>query len=252
MGKTKGIQKERSSLVIEVVGLTKVFHKTAVVDRVSFFVGQGEVIGLLGENGAGKTTTLRMLATLLQPTEGTARIAGLDLVREANAVRRTLGIIFEGGLYDRLTARENIRYFGRLYGLRGSDLEQRVDRLIETFSIQAYAHQRAGRLSKGMKQKVAIARALVHDPPVLLMDEPTSGLDVTAARLVHDFIRDAKEQGKTVLFSSHNMTEVEKVCDRVCVIHRGRIVASGDLDQLKARGTGSLEEVFANLVSDPR
>src|SRR5690606_25633632 len=169
--------------MISVRGLAKHFGAVVAVGGVSFDVARGEVFGLLGENGAGKTTTLRMLATLLRPTAGDAVIGGVSLLERPDEVRRKVGIMFEGGVYDRLTARENIRYFGRLHGLGGKELERRIDELIAAFSMNEYADRRAGKYSKGMRQKVVIARALVHDPPVLIMDEPTSGLDVTAARL---------------------------------------------------------------------
>ena len=235
--------------MITVRGLVKRFGAVTAVDGVSFEVARGEVFGLLGENGAGKTTTLRMLATLLAPTGGEASIDGVDIRKAPEEARRRIGVVFEGGVYDRLTARENIRYFGMLHGLRGRALEARIDELLSTLSMREYADRRAGELSKGMRQKIAIARSLVHDPPVLLMDEPTSGLDVTAALLVHDFVAEAKRQGKTILFSSHNMSEVEKLCDRVGVIHKGKLAALGAVDELRrAAGGRSLEELFVEIV----
>lgn len=239
--------------MIEVRNLKKVFGTVVAVDDVSFTAGTGQIVGLLGENGAGKTTTLRMLATLLTPTAGELIIDSIDVVKEPERVRPLLGIVFEGGVYDRLTARENLRYFGRLYGLHGEVLERRIDELLSLLDMQKYADLRAGTFSKGMRQKVVIARALVHDPPVLLMDEPTSGLDVTAARGVHEFALQAKDQGKCILFSSHNMTEVEKLCDRVAVMHRGRIVAEGSIVDLRqAAASKSFEDAFVGLVSDPK
>lgn len=237
--------------LIEVCGLAKEFSATVAVAEVSFKVAAGEVFGLLGENGAGKTTTLRMLATLLRPTRGSARIGGFDLVEEAAGVRRLLGLVFEGGLYERLSARENIRYFGRLHGLEGSRLEERVEAVLAALAMTEYADRRTGKLSKGMRQKVVIARALVHDPPILLMDEPTAGLDITAARQVYAFIEQARRQGKTVVFSSHNMAEVERLCDRVAVMHRGRIVAEGTVAQLMgACGTDRFEDAFVRLLGE--
>ncbi len=221
------------------------------MEALSFEARAGEIFGLLGENGAGKTTSLRMLATLLKPTQGEAQVGGADVVREPERVRRQLGIVFDGGVYERLSARENIRYFGRLYGLRGPELERRIDELLTALDMNEYADRRAGTFSKGMRQKVVIARALVHDPPILLMDEPTSGLDVTATRGVHEFVLQAKERGKCIVFSSHNMTEVEKLCDRVAVMHRGRIVAEGSVQELReASANQSFEEVFVGLVGD--
>ena len=235
--------------MIDVKGLTKAFGDQIVVDRVTFEVGQGETLGLLGENGAGKTTTLRMLATLLQPTAGSALIGGADLGREPEAVRRQLGIVFEGGVYDRLTARENIAYFGKLHGMSGARLARQVDDVLALLGMEDFAERRAGKLSKGMRQKVVIGRALVHDPPILLMDEATAGLDVTATRFVLDFVQRAKSEGKTIIFSSHSMAEVERVCDRVAIIHRGRIVAMGTVAELTARSNApSFEEAFVEMV----
>lgn len=235
--------------MISVRGLTKRFGAVVAVDGVSFDVARGEVFGLLGENGAGKTTTLRMLATLLRPTHGTAVIGGIDLLERPHEVRRSVGILFEGGVYDRLTARENIRYFGKLHGLGGGELERRIDELLAAFSMSAYADRKAGQFSKGMRQKVVIARSVVHDPPILFMDEPTSGLDVTSARLVHDFVAEAKANGKTIVFSSHNMTEVEKVCDRVGVIHKGKLAALGTIPEIvEATHSATFEEAFVRLI----
>lgn len=238
---------------ITVRGLTKTFGEAVAVENLSFEAREGEIFGLLGENGAGKTTTLRMLATLLTPTRGEASVGGADVVREPERVRRSLGIVFDAGVYERLSARENIRYFGRLHGLSGADLERRVDELLTTLAMNEYADKRAGTFSKGMRQKVVIARALVHDPPILLMDEPTSGLDVTAARGVQQFVLQAKERGKCIVFSSHNMTEVEKLCDRVAVMHRSRIAAEGSIAELReASANKSFEEVFVGLVGEER
>ncbi len=244
-----GAGKEGAAQMVKVTGLTKRFGRMTAVADVSFTAYPGEVFGLLGENGAGKTTTLRMLATLLAPDEGTAVINGRELRTEPEAVRQQLGVVFEGGVYDRLTTRENLMYFGRLYGIATSDLGARVEELLRRFEMMEYAGRRAGRLSKGMRQKVVLARALVHNPPVLILDEPTSGLDVTARRLVHSFITEAKEQGKTVILSSHNMGEVESLCHRAAVIHRGQIAAEGTLEELRAQG-GSLEDIFVRLVGD--
>lgn len=239
--------------MIQVRELTKRFHGFTAVDSISFECGEGVVFGLLGENGAGKTTTLRMLATLLVPSAGTALVGGADIRKEPAKVRSLLGVIFDGGVYDRLTARENIAYFGSLYGLRGQELKRRVDSVLERLSMVDFAEKRAGSLSRGMRQKVAIGRAIVHDPQVLLMDEPTASLDVTAANLVRDFILESKAQGRTVLLSSHNMTEVERLCDSVAVIHKGRIVAQGSIEELKAKeGEADLESLFVQLVGEER
>jgi sodium transport system ATP-binding protein len=233
---------------LEVLELTKDFQKFRAVDRVSFTAYPGEVLGLLGENGAGKTTTMRMLATILKPTSGTARIGDLDLIRDSSKIRAKLGVLFDGGLYDRLTARENVAYFGQLHGMSEQEIRRRIDFLFPLLEMTEFADRRCGDFSKGMKQKVAIARSVIHDPEVLLFDEPTAGLDVTATRAVHEFLSQIKKMGKTVIFSSHIMSEVEKVCDRIVIIHKGTIVENDTVAGLKARYQQELEDVFVRLV----
>lgn len=237
--------------MIEILNLSKEFKNVKAVDNISFNVKKGIVFGLLGENGAGKTTTLRMLATILKPTNGTAIINGFDLLKEPEKVRSQIGILFGGetGLYDRLTARENIKYFGRLNGLSEKEVNKRIEELTKYLEMDDYIDRRAGKFSKGMKQKVSIARSIIHNPPIMFFDEPTSGLDVTAIRLVHDFIRKLKEEGKTIIFSSHSMSEVEKLCDEVAIINKGRIVEVSSIDNLKEKHNSSdLEEIFIKLV----
>ena len=237
--------------MIEVEGLTKQFADAPAVDDVSFTVRPGEVFGLLGPNGAGKTTTLRMLCTVLKPTAGFATVAGHDVAREPAAVRRAVGFLSANtGVYDRMTARELVAYYGRLYGLHGAALADRLDELFTTLDMTGFADKRGGQLSTGMKQKVSIARALVHDPPVLIFDEPTNGLDVLVQRSVLRGIADLRGRGKTILFSTHVMSEVEKLCDRVAVMARGRVVAAGTLPELRQKyGQDDLEELFFSLVS---
>lgn len=239
--------------MIEVKGLTKHFGKVQAVNQVSFRVQGGEIFGLLGENGAGKTTTLRMLATVLKPTAGTAEINGFDLVREPDRVRTQIGVLSaEEGCYPRLTARENIEFFGRLNNLSAEEIGRRSQEVIELLEMGEYADRRTGDFSKGMKQKVALARAIVHDPPILLMDEPTAGLDVTSTRVVRDFLIHCRQQGKAIIFSSHIMSEVERLCDRVAIINRGRVVAEGTLEELTTHyGEKDFEEIFARLVGGP-
>lgn len=237
--------------MVKVKGLVKKFGPVTAVDNISFEIGKGEIFGLLGENGAGKTTTLRMLATMLIPTSGSAEMDGCDVVREPEKVRACIGVLFGGetGLYDRLTAAENIAYFAELNDMGHKDIKARINELSGIFGMQEYINKRASRLSKGMKQKVAFARAIVHDPDIMLFDEPTSGLDVSAVREVHEFILKCRAEGKTVIFSSHSMTEVEKLCDRIGVIHKGRLVDTGTIGDFKARyGNDSLEEIFMRLV----
>ncbi|MGI6570168.1 MAG: ATP-binding cassette domain-containing protein [Caldicoprobacterales bacterium] len=241
--------------MLETRHLTKHFGEIAAVEGISFSVGRGEVYGLLGENGAGKTTTLRMLATMLQPTSGSATLAGYDLVTQPEQVRSRIGILFGGdsGLYDRLTAAENIAYFGRLNNMEEAQLEERIRELARIFDMEEYIDRRAGKLSKGMKQKVAFARSIVHNPDIMLFDEPTSGLDVGATRNVHEFIVDCREQGKTIVFSSHTMSEVEKLCDRIGIIHKGRLVAQNSVAGLREEFQGkNLEDIFVELAGDER
>ncbi|HHU78742.1 MAG TPA: ATP-binding cassette domain-containing protein [Clostridiales bacterium] len=241
--------------MLETRHLTKHFGEIAAVEGISFSVGRGEVYGLLGENGAGKTTTLRMLATMLQPTSGSATLAGYDLVTQPEQVRSRIGILFGGdsGLYDRLTAAENIAYFGRLNNMEEAQLEERIRELARIFDMEEYIDRRAGKLSKGMKQKVAFARSIVHNPDIMLFDEPTSGLDVGATRNVHEFIMDCREQGKTIVFSSHTMSEVEKLCDRIGIIHKGRLVAQNSVAGLREEFQGkNLEDIFVELAGDER
>jgi sodium transport system ATP-binding protein len=241
--------------VIEVEGLTKQFPGTAhpAADDVVFEVKPGEVFGLLGPNGAGKTTTLRMLCTLLKPTAGAATVAGFDVATQPDQVRQHIGFLSANtGVYDRMTPREMVSYYGKLYGLRGAALDARLEELFALLQMADFTETPGGRLSTGQKQKVSIARAIVHDPPVLKIDEPTTGRDVPVQRAVLSNITALRARGKTVLFSSHIMSEVEKVCDHVAVMARGKIVDLGTLAELKARhGETDLEELFLNLVGEP-
>jgi len=236
--------------MIEVKGLTKSFKDVDALKGVSFKVPKGEVLGLLGENGAGKTTTLRILATMLKPTKGTAILNGYDILKNQQAVRREIGILFggESGLYDRLTARENIAYYAELNDISKEEIKERIDYLTKILDMEEYIDRRVGKFSKGMKQKVAIARSIVHNPPIMLFDEPTSGLDVTAARTIHSFIEECRREGKTVIFSSHSMVEVEKLCERVAIIHKGNIIEEGSIEQLKTKYNKNLEDLFVELV----
>ncbi len=217
---------------------------------VSFDVRPGEVVGLLGPNGAGKTTTLRMLSTTLRPTSGTARIAGYDVVREPDEVRASIGVLpTDPGLYGRLTAEENLRFFGRLAGLSGAELERRIDRLLKWLGMDEHRKRRTEGFSKGMRQKIALARSILHEPPVLILDEPTAGLDVSAARTIIDFIQESKAAGRTVLFSSHYLVEAERVCDRIAIIADGRIRATGTPKEIcREAGADTLEDAFLTLV----
>jgi sodium transport system ATP-binding protein len=207
----------------------------------------------LGENGAGKTTTLRMLATMLKPTEGTAILGDSDILKDPSGVRKKIGILFGGetGLYDRLTARENITYFAQLNDIDPKMLKTRIVELTKYLSMEEFIDRKVAKLSKGMKQKVAIARSIVHNPSIMLFDEATSGLDISAARTIHDFIHQCKAEGKAVIFSSHSMAEVEKICDRIGIIRRGQLVAIGTVEEFKKRhGMNNLEDTFIKMVGD--
>jgi sodium transport system ATP-binding protein len=244
--------------MIQALDLRKVFPATKktkavrAVDGVTFECAPGEIYGLLGANGAGKTTTLRILATILEPTGGTAKVAGYDIVEEPEKVREHVGFLSTAtALYGRLTAREMVEYFGRLHGLDDEPLRKAVDSLFEMLGIKEFQNQRCEKLSTGMKQKVSIARTLVHDPAVMIFDEPTIGLDVFASRTIIGFIRQCRDRGKTVIFSTHVMTEAEKLCDRIGMIHHGRVLAEGSLTELRARyGKQDLEDIFVEVVGE--
>ena len=212
----------------------------------------GEIFGLLGPNGAGKTTTLRMLATILAPSEGTARVAGVEVSGDPLEVRRRIGFLSgTTGLYPRLTPRETLRYFGDLHGIPRDELGPRIEELIDTFSMREYAEARCETLSTGQKQKVSIARAVLHDPPVLILDEPTTGLDVLASSAMIDFVESRRAAGTCVLFSTHVLSEAERLCDRIGVIFHGRVLAVGTLEQLAERtGKRWLEDIFRELVRE--
>lgn len=239
--------------MIEVKSLSKRFKDFEAVKDICFEVKRGEVLGLLGENGAGKTTTLRMLATMLKPSNGTAEINGYDIVKDPDCVRGEIGILFGGevGLYDRLTAKENIKYFAELNNMKREEIDKRIYDLSNMLDMNDYIDRKVAKFSRGMKQKVSIARSIVHNPSAMLFDEPTTGLDVTSTRIVHDFIDTCRKEGKAIVFSSHAMSEVEKLCDRVVIINRGSIVAEGTIRELKENFRNeNLEEVFMKLVGE--
>ncbi len=239
--------------MIQVTQLHKTFGAVTALEDVSFEARDGQITGLLGPNGAGKTTCLRILYTLMQPDAGQARIDGFDTQREALEVGRRTGALPEKhGLYPRLTARENVRYYGQLHGLKGKELEERIGQLAELLDMGEFIDRRTEGFSTGQTVKVAIARALVHDPQNVLLDEPTSGLDVMATRAMRDFIRQLRDEGRCVLFSSHIMQEVSALCDHIIIINKGRIAAQGTPDELvKRTGMTNLEDAFVAAIGTP-
>ena len=229
---------------------TKRFKKVQAVEDVSFSVGDGEVLGLLGPNGAGKTTIMRLLGTVLQPSSGTARVGGFDVRQHPTDVRRVLGVLPEyWGLYERFTPREHLLLFGKFYQLNEHSLATRIDELISLLDMGEYADRYCKRFSKGMSQKVALARALIHDPSHLLLDEPTAGLDVMSARQVRNLITKARGQGKCVIVSTHILSEAERLCDRLVFLDRGQVVAEGTPGELcQQAGVDSVEDAFLKMV----
>lgn len=221
------------------------------LDRVSFDAHAGQIYGLLGPNGAGKTTALRILSTVLRPTSGTATINGYDVVTEPSQVRRQLGFMSANtAVYDRMTAWEMVEYFGRLYGIGDQQLRPRMEDLFARLKMNDFRDVLGAKMSTGMRQKVSIARSIVHDPPVLIFDEATSGLDVLVARALLQTVAELRDQGKCILFSTHIMREAEKLCDRIAIIHRGKILAEGTLDELRElHSEHDLEELFFQLIS---
>jgi len=242
--------------MIEARGLSKRFRdkkrgEIRAVENVSFRCEPGKIYGLLGANGAGKTTTLRMLATILEPTDGTALVCGYDIVEQPEKVRASVGFLSTAtALYPRLTAQEMVEYFGRLNGLDEPTLKKRVDDIFKRLDMDGFRDRRCDKLSTGMKQKTSIARTLIHDPPVMIFDEPTLGLDIMTARTIIAFIRECRDLGKTVIFSTHVMSEVEKLCDVIGIIQGGELLAEGSLPQLRDKyAERDLEEIFVKIVA---
>lgn len=236
--------------MIETHHLAKSFKDFDAVKDITFRAKDGEVFGLLGPNGAGKTTTLRMLATVVQPTGGTATVSGFDIRTQKDQVRSHLGILVESaGLYAHSTTREHLRYIGNLHGLKGRLLDHQIDYLIDRLGMQDFADRRASNFSRGMVRKVVMGMALIHNPPNIILDEPTQGLDVVSTRAVRDIIRDFRAEGRCVLFSTHHMDEVERLCDRVAIVHRGQILAHGTPQELIDQyQVDDLESAFVEIV----
>lgn len=243
--------------MIHVQHLTKTYEdlrrgRFRAVDQVSFTVRPGEIFGLLGANGAGKTTVLRILSTVLRPTSGIVTVDGFDVTHEPAEVRRRIGFVSNNtAIYDRMTAWEMVSYFGKLHGLGAAELKQRMDKLFAQLRMDDFRDVPGGKMSTGMRQKVSIARALVHDPPVLVFDEATLGLDVLVARNLLEVIRELRAAGKCLIFSTHIMSEVERLCDRIAIMHQGRILDTGTLSELTRRHSqNDFEELFFSLLSD--
>ncbi len=241
--------------MIEAHNLTKTFKdkkrgQIIAADNLTFTCCPGQIYGLLGANGAGKTTTLRMLATLLKPTSGSCAVAGHDAASASAQVRANVGFLAAStALYGRLTSREMITYFGRLNGMADVAIAARIKVLADELDMHEFLDRRCEKFSTGMKQKTSIARTLIHDPAVMIFDEPTLGLDVMTARAIVRFVRNCKARGKTVIYSTHVMSEVEKLCDVIGIIHAGRLVAEGTLAELQTRfGESDLEEIFVKAV----
>jgi sodium transport system ATP-binding protein len=242
--------------MIEVRQLTKCYAdlrrgQFVALDGISFDARPGQVYGLLGPNGAGKTTTLRILSTVLRPTSGTATINGFDVVTQPAQVRRQIGFMSANtAVYDRMTGWEMVEYFGRLHGIPQAELTERMEYLFARLKMNDTRDVLGAKMSTGMKQKVSVARAIVHDPPVLIFDEATAGLDVLVARALLSTVAELRDHGKCVVFSTHIMREAEKLCDRIAIIHRGQILAEGTLEQLREQHhQQDLEELFFQLIS---
>jgi sodium transport system ATP-binding protein len=236
--------------MIVVKNLKKSFGDVKAVNDVSFVAQDGEITGLLGPNGAGKTTTLRMLYSLLPPDSGEIRIDGLDPTRDAMEIKRTLGVVPDGrGIYTRLTARENIAYYGELHGMTRADIERRIEELTRTLGMSDFIDRRTEGFSQGQRVKVAIARAMVHEPQTVLMDEPSNGLDVMSTRALREYIISLKQAGHSVVLSTHIMQEVAALCDRIVIIASGQVAAEGSAEELLQRsGCDTLEDAFVKLI----
>ena len=249
------IEKTDREVVVEVSELCKSFtdarqQEIRAVDGVSFRCYEGEIFGILGPNGAGKTTLLRVIATILSPTSGTARVRGYDVVSHPDEVKKRIGFLSGSTqLYSRLTPLETVRYFGRLYGMERSFIEARSREIFDALGMRYFEDRHVGKLSTGEKQKVSIARTLIHDPSLLILDEPTAGLDIVSSRAIFEFIRGARQQNKTIIVSTHYMTEAEEMCDRIGLLSGGRLVAVGKTDELvSASGASSLSDAFFHYV----
>ncbi|MBO3763386.1 MAG: ABC transporter ATP-binding protein [Candidatus Brockarchaeota archaeon] len=238
---------------VTVSNIFKSFGKVVAINGLSFEVREGEIVGLLGPNGAGKTTTVRIISTIIKPDKGEVTVSGFNVVTNPKEVRNEIGVVFENAnLYEKLSVADNLQFFGELHGLRAFDLKQRIFELLELFGLKERARDKVATLSKGMKQKLSIAIALVHNPKILILDEPTSGLDVPSARSLRDMIkRIVKEKRKSVILCTHNMLEAQYLSDRIVLMNKGKKVVEGTPEELeKMSGVENLEEVFLHLIKE--
>ncbi len=242
--------------MIQVEGLTKIFHdkkrgEVIAVNNLKFNCQKGKIYGLLGPNGAGKTTTLRILATMILPTKGKIIVNGFDVVKEPREVRKQIGFLSsETGLYDRFTPRETVMFFGRINGMEDRIIEKRMTEIFHNLDMEDFQDVRVNKLSTGMKQKLSIARCIIHDPPILILDEPTVGLDIITARIVTEYVKSFREQGKCIIYSTHIMREAERLCDVIAIIHQGDLITQGTLEELKKNSLSEdLEEIFFELIA---
>ena len=237
--------------MIAAESLVKKFEDFVAVDSVQFSVSKGEVMALLGPNGAGKTTTIRMLTSILKPTSGSAKVNGFDVVQQTKEVRASVGVLTENhGLYNRMPAYEYLEFFGQLYGVEPHTLKKQIDELLDQFGLGRAAKQRIGEFSKGMRQKLSLARSLLHNPPVLLLDEPTSAMDPESARLVRDMIKDLQTNERSILICTHNLSEAEVLADKIAIIKDGKIIENGTPAELRNKllGTPHYEIHFVDQV----
>ena len=239
--------------MIEISNISKSFNKFEALKNVSFQVKDGEIVGLLGENGAGKSTLMRIISTMLTPNSGSAKINGYDLIKNPAEVRKNIGILFgsEVGLYERLSARENLEYFAVLNSMSKEETKKRIIELAEIFGFNDYIDKRVGTYSRGMKQKVAIARAIIHDPSVVLLDEPDAGLDFRASKVIFDFIELSKKNNKSIIFSSHSIENIKNYSDKLVVIHKGEIIKSFDVHEYRKKYSDKeINDILFNLVCE--
>lgn len=247
--------------MIEVQNLTKIYNikkkgkhgNKIALHNLNFIAQPGKITGLIGENGAGKSTTMRILATLIQPTSGLVKINQMNINDTPKEIRKQISVLFGGEpvLYNQLTARENILYFAQLNGLSNDEANKRIDSYTERFKMQAYIDQQTKEFSRGMKQKTAIVRSLIHEPSVIIFDEPTTGLDISAARIIYDVLEDLRTQNKTILLSSHSMYEVNRLCDNVIILHEGKKIEEGIVDELLVKYQEKrFEDLFIRLIEN--